>query len=136
MATGKTAPKTAKASATRPATPRKTGALAEPLATRAPGSNAKTAETTKAKHKLVRDSFTIPKNEYLVLTELKQRAERLMRPAKKGELLRAGIGALAAMSDAAFLAAMRKVPSLKTGRPKDEKAAPANAAAKPAAKKL
>ena len=71
----------------------------------------------KPKHKLVRDSFTIPKSEYAVLEALKVRAANLARPVKKSELLRAGINALNAMSDKAFLAAMNGVPSLKTGRP-------------------
>lgn len=69
------------------------------------------------KAKLVRDSFTIPKAEYLVLDELKERATRLTRPSKKSELLRAGIKALAAMGDAAFLKALEAVPAIKTGRP-------------------
>lgn len=69
------------------------------------------------KPKLVRDSFTIPKAEYVVLEELKQRATKLTRPAKKSELLRAGIKALAALSDAAFLTALEQVPTIKTGRP-------------------
>lgn len=42
----------------------------------------------------------------------------LTRPVKKSELLRAGIAALHAMADKAFLAALNGVPSLKTGRPK------------------
>ena len=75
-------------------------------------------KSAKAKKpKLVRDSFTIPKAEDLVLDELKQRAGRISSPAKKSELLRAGIKALAAMPDAAFLAALRAVPAIKTGRP-------------------
>ena len=69
------------------------------------------------KNKLVRDSFTIPKAEYVVLDELKQRATQLTRPAKKSELLRAGIKLLAALSDAAFLTALEQVPAIKTGRP-------------------
>ena len=68
------------------------------------------------KPKLVRDSFTIPKAEYVVLEDLKQRATKLTRPAKKSELLRAGIKALAALSDAAFLTALEQVPTIKTGR--------------------
>jgi hypothetical protein len=72
----------------------------------------------KPKHKLVRDSFTIPKSEYAVLEGLKDRAAKLTRPVKKGELLRAGISALHKMTDKAFLAAVNDVPSLKTGRPK------------------
>jgi hypothetical protein len=69
------------------------------------------------KPKLMRDSFTIPKAEYLVIEALKERAGKLSRAAKKSELLRAGIKALAAMSDAAFLSALAAVPTIKTGRP-------------------
>ena len=72
------------------------------------------------KNKLVRDSFTIPKAEYAVLNELKQRATRLTQPAKKSEILRAGIELLKGLSDSAFLAALAAVPNLKTGRPPKE----------------
>jgi hypothetical protein len=44
---------------------------------------------TKVKTKRVRDSFTIPKTEYAVLTALKDRALSLTRQVKKSELLRA-----------------------------------------------
>ena len=69
------------------------------------------------KPKMVRDSFTFPKDEYSVLDALKLRAAKLGSPAKKTELLRAGVKAIAAMTDAALLAALKAVPSLKTGRP-------------------
>jgi hypothetical protein len=69
------------------------------------------------KPKLVRDSFTIPKTEYVVLEGLKLRAAKLGRPAKKSEVLRAGVMALSAMGDAAFLASVTGVPAVKTGRP-------------------
>ena len=72
------------------------------------------------KPKLVRDSFTIPKIEFAVLQDLKQRAAKSGTAAKKSELLRAGIKALAAMNDAAFAAAMGAVPPIKTGRPAKE----------------
>lgn len=75
-------------------------------------------DAPKLKQKLVRDSFTIPKTEYAVLDALKQRATQLKRPAKKGEILRAGIAALKDLPDTAFLTALNAVPSLKTGRPK------------------
>ena len=78
----------------------------------------KSADADKPrKPKLVRDSFTIPKAEYLALDQLKQRAVRLGRPAKKSEVLRAGLMALAGMADAAFLASISAVPTVKTGRP-------------------
>ena len=69
------------------------------------------------KPKLVRDSFTIPKDEYDVIDALKVRGGKLGQSVKKSELLRAGIKALAAMSDIQFKAALIKVPTIKTGRP-------------------
>ena len=82
------------------------------------------------KTKLVRDSFTIPKNEYAALDALKTRALQLGLAAKKSELLRAGLMALSTMSDAAYKTALSAVPTLKTGRPstKDDKAAQATVA--------
>ena len=69
------------------------------------------------KPKLVRDSFTIPKDEYIVIDGLKIRAGKLGQSVKKSELLRAGVKALAAMSDIQFKAALSNVPTIKTGRP-------------------
>ena len=86
------------------------------------------AEAKSGKQQLVRDSFTIPKNEYHAMDQLKKRAMGLEHEVRKGELLRAGIQALAAMNDKAFLAALKAVPTLKTGRPKQDKAAAAEEA--------
>ncbi|TFZ08044.1 hypothetical protein [Ramlibacter humi] len=113
------APKTAVKPAARPAAaPAK---APKPAAKPAPQKAAKPAKAPKAdkpkKPKLVRDSFTIPKAEYAVLEELKARAAKAGAPSKKSEVLRAGIKALAALSDAAFAAAMSAVPAVKTGRP-------------------
>jgi 3-deoxy-D-arabino-heptulosonate 7-phosphate (DAHP) synthase len=101
----KTAAKTAAPAAGKSASPK------TPAATTA-------ASVAKTKHKLVRDSFTIPKAEYAMLQGLKARALSLKHAAKKSELLRAGVNALNAMGDKDFLAALNAVPSLKTGRPK------------------
>lgn len=109
----------AKSPARKPAAPTtasKKGAQATTSA-----APADTKATKAKKPKLVRDSFTIPKLEYVVLEALKLRAAKLTRPAKKSELLRAGIKALAALSDAAFLSALAQVPAIKTGRPSAEK---------------
>jgi hypothetical protein len=120
--TVKTAAKTTQP-ATRKAAPARKTALPAPTKA-APPKTARAADETKAvkpkKPKLVRDSFTIPKAEYAVLDELKQRAVKLAHPVKKSELLRAGIKALTAMSDAALLAALKAVPAIKTGRPKKD----------------
>ncbi|PIT74254.1 hypothetical protein [Limnohabitans sp. JirII-31] len=69
------------------------------------------------KPKMVRDSFTMPKDEYVVIDSLKVRSGKLGQSVKKSELLRAGIKALAAMSDIQFKAALSNVPTIKTGRP-------------------
>ena len=82
----------------------------------------KVAKPAKVKKpKLVRDSFTIPKDEYVVIDALKVRAGKLGQAVKKSELLRAGVKALAGMSDIQFKAAMSNVPTIKTGRPKNSK---------------
>jgi hypothetical protein len=62
----------------------------------------------------VRDSFSMPKEDYAVLQDLKARAAGLGRPAKKSEVLRAGVQALAAMGDAAFLAQVGALPAGKS----------------------
>jgi hypothetical protein len=114
----RTAARAAKAAPkTKPLAPAKGAAGAA-----TPAAGRKTADTAKPKNKLVRDSFTIPKTEYQALGELKQRAAKLERPVKKSELLRAGISALIALGDKALLAALARVPSLKTGRPKRDDA--------------
>jgi hypothetical protein len=128
MATAKKKP----ATAAKPADPVRKAAPAKPAPRAAKASPAKTvpppppaaaprAKAAKAekpkKPKLVRDSFTIPKAEYAVLEQLKQRAAQSGKPAKKSEVLRAGIKVLAVMGDVAFAAALAAVPALKTGRP-------------------
>ena len=100
----KTAPQAAKAKtvATKPVQPAKAKQL---------------AEQKPKKPKLVRDSFTFPKDEYQAIAALKQKALGLQHSAKKSEILRAGLMLLNGLNDKAFLAALSKVPALKTGRP-------------------
>ena len=82
--------------------------------------NDKKAKPEKAKVEKIRmerDSFTMPKDEYAQLTLLKARLTSMGQPAKKSELLRAGIKLLAAMSDNTLKATLAKIPVIKTGRP-------------------
>ena len=96
----------------------KAPAKTQAKAATASGSKPKVEKLLKAKKpKLVRDSFTIPKLEYLILEELKHRSGKLGNSSKKSELIRAGIKALASLSDANFVAALKAVPAIKTGRP-------------------
>lgn len=69
------------------------------------------------KAKLVRDSFTIPKDEYAAIDALKARALKLGVGVKKSELLRAGLMLLQRLDDTRFRFAMVSVPTIKTGRP-------------------
>jgi hypothetical protein len=137
MTTTKPADKTTAPTATpsKPATkpaasPKKTVARPAAKSTAKPATKAVAKPASKSvvkaapakpakpkKPKMVRDSFTFPKLEYAVLDTLKLRAAKLGKPVKKTELLRAGLKAIAAMSDSALLAALQAVPSLKTGRP-------------------
>ena len=140
-APAKTAAKTATAAAPSKAPAKAVKkAAAKPVPKKQPAAKAaaapEPAKDSKAKKpKLVRDSFTIPKDEYAVIETLKQRAATLAQPVKKSELLRAGLKVLAAMTDSALRSAVQAVPSIKTGRPKADAAAPAAAPrAKPAAK--
>jgi hypothetical protein len=119
--------KSAKAVASKVASKTPKAPTAKPKALPAPKVTAKPAGAPQAakvkKPKMVRDSFTFPKEEYAVLDLLKLRAAKLGSPVKKTELLRAGVKAIAMMSDDAFLLALRAVPSLKTGRPAKNKTA-------------
>lgn len=120
------APAANKPAAKAPATKRTASKaiVAKPAAAKPVAAKPTKVEAKPKKPKLVRDSFTIPKDEYAVIETLKQRSTALAQPVKKSELLRAGLKVLAAMSDAALRSAVQAVPSIKTGRPKAE-AAPA-----------
>lgn len=128
-AAAKTAP--VKTVAAKPAAAKATAAKAEAAKTPAnpPAAKVVPKKTEKVKAekpakdktpklKMERDSFTMPKTEYAQFHVLKERLNKLGQPAKKSELLRAGIMQLSAMTDAALKAALGKVPAIKTGRPK------------------
>lgn len=70
------------------------------------------------KVKLVRDSFAMPAFDHGQIAVLKKRALAFQRPAKKSELLRAGLHALVALDDKALKAALDALAAVKTGRPK------------------
>ncbi|MDO9205959.1 hypothetical protein [Methylotenera sp.] len=95
-------------------------ASAKPVAVVSKAKVTKPVKEKVPKLKMERDSFTMPKAEYAQFYVLKERLTKLGQPAKKSELLRAGIMLLTAMTDAALKAAMSKVPTIKTGRPKNK----------------
>jgi len=130
--------KTAKKAAPRRSPARKpatNGAPAPASADAAPAraeAVAAAAAAKPAKLKLVRDSFTIPRDEYSAIDGLKLRLARLGRITKKSELLRAGLKLLATLSDDSLAQTLATVPSIKTGRPKGKQKPPSQPA-KPAA---
>jgi len=75
-------------------------------------------EAVKGKAKLVRDSFTMPQQDFGLIAVLKERALGFKRPAKKSELLRAGLHALQQLADTQLRGALDSLAPLKAGRPK------------------
>ncbi|WP_200954175.1 hypothetical protein [Acidovorax sp. Root70] len=123
------APKAAKTAVAEKTSTSKAVTAPKPVKAAVATKPGKANDVKAKKPKLVRDSFTIPKDEYAVLDLLKQRATTLAHPVKKSELLRAGLKVLAGLSDSALRTALQAVPSIKTGRPKADAAETTPAAA-------
>lgn len=79
------------------------------------------AKPAGKKHKLVRDSFTMPQPDFDLIAALKKRALAAGHVAKKSELLRAGLHALTRLDEAALRAALDGLTKLKAGRPRKER---------------
>jgi hypothetical protein len=94
---------------------KKTGAKAD---VKAPAVVAPVARLPRSKEKLVRDSFTMPRADFALIQQLKDRGLGFKRAIRKSELLRAGLQALAAMDDALLKALLDRLPALKAGRPR------------------
>jgi hypothetical protein len=78
----------------------------------------KPKKAPKLRPQLVRDSFTMPEADFSLVATLKARALATQRHAKKSELLRAGLQALAAMDSKALVASLDRLEPVKIGRPK------------------
>ncbi len=72
------------------------------------------------KVKVVRDSFTMPQNEYQKIAEIKDICMKAGLPVKKSEVLRAGLKAPAEMKAPQLKRAMAELEKIKTGRPKKQ----------------
>ena len=102
-------------------------ALAKPPARKpAPKATGKSGARTPAPERapaqdarpvLVRDSFTMPEQEYAVLLEVKQACLRAGIDVKKSELLRIGVALLGQLDVATLQGVLAALPQLKTGRP-------------------
>jgi hypothetical protein len=67
--------------------------------------------------KVVRDSFTIPGDEYELISKIKKRCMKAGVGANKSEILRAGLAALAAMDEKELAELFGRLTRVKTGRP-------------------
>ncbi len=71
------------------------------------------------KPKLVRDSFTMPEEEYAVLALVKKACLKAGFEIKKSELLRVGVVLISEIDMATLKSVLARLPQLKTGRPKN-----------------
>jgi hypothetical protein len=79
---------------------------------------ARADKPAKPRIRMVRDSFTMPEADFALIAQLKTAAVAMGRPAKKSELLRAGLRLLAAQPPKALLGALDSLDPVKLGRPK------------------
>lgn len=99
-------------------------AAAKPAAKPAIKPTAKqTEKKAKKEHKVnvVRDSFTMPQNEYQRIAEIKNICLKAGLKVKKSEVLRAGLKALAELNAAQLKQALGSLEKIKTGRPQKTK---------------
>jgi hypothetical protein len=88
------------------------------LTRRQPASKHVGRENGAAKpDRVIRDSFTMPPDDYEAITRIKQRAMKAGIGTNKSEILRAGLVALSAMPDKEFLKLFQGLPKVKPGRP-------------------
>jgi hypothetical protein len=77
------------------------------------------AKKPKKNHrkKVVRDSFTMPQDEYAKIAEIKAMCLKAKMHVKKSEVLRAGLIKLAELNAAQLKQALASLEKIKTGRP-------------------
>lgn len=123
MTTKKTAVSKAKAPAKK--LPAKKSAVLAKLINKARGKSGVKAAARQAakkpkkehKKKVVRDSFTMPQNEYAKIAEIKAFCLKSKMHVKKSEVLRAGLIVLAKLNAAQLKQTLGSLEKIKTGRP-------------------
>lgn len=68
--------------------------------------------------KVVRDSFSMPEDDYSLIAVMRSRALKNELAVTKAEVIRAGLQVLNALSDSELSKALRALEKVKTGRPK------------------
>lgn len=66
---------------------------------------------------VVRDSFTLPEDDYQLIDLLRQRCLKNGVSATKSEIVRAGMHSLNILSDEALIEVLQRIEKIKTGRP-------------------
>lgn len=107
-------PQVKTAQVAKPAKPVK---AVKPTKVAKPPKSLKADKPAKA-DKVVRDSFTMPQSDFDIIDRIKLRAIEWKQPVKKSEVLRAGLQALEALSDAKVRALLTGLAPIKKGRPK------------------
>lgn len=107
----------------KPAARKRAAAAPAPAAKKAAAKPAKAVKLVRpaaeqAKTKLVRDSFTMPEQEYAVLAKVKQACLKAGLDVKKSELLRIGVALISQIDLATLQQVLGSLPQLKTGRPR------------------
>ncbi len=110
------ASKKATPAARKPATAPGRTAIAKPAARPATKTAKKVAAPKKVK--VVRDSFSMPQDDYALIAKLKEKAQTAGLPVKKSALLRAGLQLLDKSSALQLKRVISGLTPIKTGRPK------------------
>jgi Arc/MetJ-type ribon-helix-helix transcriptional regulator len=67
--------------------------------------------------RVIRDSFTLPEDDYGLIAEIKKRCLNAGLVVNKSEAIRAGLNALNSMSDKELLSVIEGLTKIKPGRP-------------------
>jgi hypothetical protein len=105
----------------KPSAATRKSATVKPVAAKPWKKNKKAKKTNskaETKVKVVRDSFTMPQNDYAKIAELNQVCLKAGMHVKKSELLRAGLHALCKLSVVQLKQTIAQMEQIKTGRPK------------------
>lgn len=94
--------------------------VAKPAAKRLPKPAVPAEKAREKVHRttLVRDSFTMPEQEYAVLGQVKKACLKAGFDVKKSELLRIGVALISQIDLATLQSVLSSLPQLKTGRPR------------------
>lgn len=78
-----------------------------------------TAEPQKPRERVVRDTFSMPLNDYELIDKVKQRCLRLGLDTTRSEIVRAGIKHLSEIAEDNLTEILAKIVKLKPGRTKE-----------------